>query len=134
MNMYVFDQVFLWVHSMNEITSSSTDCKSGCMLWLGIHACSLCTISYGVRCMHACTHSHTHIHTHARMHTHTHTQMIKDWVLFSIIGVIIIVDILFLIIVTSIPSTRLQLENQELPSNVSVYRVTVVECVESVWL
>ena len=73
MNMYVFDQVFLWVHSMNEITSSSTDCKSGCMLWLGIHAYSLCTISYGVRCMLACTHSHTHTRTHAHTHTHTHT-------------------------------------------------------------
>ena len=45
-------------------------------------------------------------------------QMIQDWVLFIMVGVLIAIDVVYLVIVTAIPTTILQLEDVEMPSNV----------------
>ena len=50
--------------------------------------------------------------------------MIQDWVLFVAVGVLITIDIVYMVIVTAIPESRLQLENVEMPSNVGCHTHT----------
>lgn len=44
--------------------------------------------------------------------------MIQDWVLFVMVGVLVAIDVVYLVIITSIPTSRLRLEDIEIPSNV----------------
>ena len=54
--------------------------------------------------------------------------MIQDWVLFVMIGILIAIDVAYLIIVTAVPASRLQLRDVEVPSNVCQLFYTHVTC------
>lgn len=43
--------------------------------------------------------------------------VIQDWVLYVMVGVLVTVDVVYMIIVTAIPTSRLQLEDVEMPSS-----------------
>ena len=65
----------------------------------------------------------TLLFVNGRTHTHTHTQLIQDHVLFIMVGVLVVIDIVFMTFVTAFQSSRLTLTDRELLSNVRTARL-----------
>lgn len=52
-------------------------------------------------------------------------QLLQDYILFIVVGVLVAIDVVFLIFVTAFPSARLAVEDIEIQSNVKKQGVFV---------
>ncbi|KAL5473441.1 hypothetical protein EMCRGX_G027926 [Ephydatia muelleri] len=78
-----------------------------------------------------------YIFSNARKQKKTYKKLIKDGFLFALVGCVLLVDVIFLIIVTAVPSARLEISNQEQPQSGSALPQIVQTCSATysyVWL
>eukprot|EP00731_Ephydatia_muelleri_P029050 Em0020g694a len=66
-----------------------------------------------------------YIFSNARKQRKTYKKLIKDGFLFALLGCVLLVDVIFLIIVTAVPSARLEISNQEQPQSVCLCTATL---------